>query len=53
MNRYMLFRSGYGATALEIEPDATAASYFGAAVITQGKSVGGLDERSIQGDIQL
>ena len=52
---YVVPPSGYRATALEIEPDATAASYFfGAAVITQGKvRVDGLDERSIQGDIQF
>jgi 3-phosphoshikimate 1-carboxyvinyltransferase len=46
-------RGGYRAAEYEIEPDASAASYFwAAAAITQGRvRVGGLNKSSLQGDV--
>ncbi len=46
---------GYGATRMEIEPDASAASYFlAAAAITGGSvTVGGIGRESLQGDVEF
>jgi 3-phosphoshikimate 1-carboxyvinyltransferase len=44
--------TGYDATVYEIEPDASAASYFfAAAALTGGRVTIGLGDRSIQGDV--
>ncbi|MEC9473604.1 MAG: 3-phosphoshikimate 1-carboxyvinyltransferase, partial [Actinomycetota bacterium] len=52
---YVVHSGNYRATEVDIEPDATAATYFfGAAAITHGKvRVEGLHKQSIQGDIQF
>ena len=52
---YVVHSGKYRATDVDIEPDATAASYFfGAAAITHGRvRVEGLHKQSIQGDIQF
>lgn len=51
--RFEVARSGYQAQDFEIEPDASAASYFwAAAAITQGRvRVEGLNTSSLQGDV--
>jgi 3-phosphoshikimate 1-carboxyvinyltransferase len=51
--RFTVARSGYQAKTFEIEPDASAASYFwAAAAITGGKvTVEGLGKASLQGDV--
>jgi 3-phosphoshikimate 1-carboxyvinyltransferase len=52
---YVVRQGRYSATDMEIEPDASAASYFfAAAAITQGKvKVNGLHRESCQGDVQF
>jgi 5-enolpyruvylshikimate-3-phosphate synthase len=54
--RIVIPSGGYRATSLEIEPDATAASYFlAAAAINEGSKVtiDGLGKRSLQGDVEF
>ncbi len=52
-SRFQVGRGGYTGRRYEIEPDASAASYFwAAAAITGGRvRVEGLDENSVQGDV--
>ncbi len=52
---YQISAGGYQATDYEIEPDASAASYFwGAAAITGGKvTVDGLSSTAMQGDVRF
>jgi 3-phosphoshikimate 1-carboxyvinyltransferase len=53
--RFEVALGGYEATSYEVEPDASAASYFfAAAAITRGKVVvKGLGSNSLQGDLQF
>ncbi len=54
-NRFVIEPGGYSATVYEVEPDASAASYFfAAAAVTHGTvTVDGLSRYSLQGDVEF
>jgi 3-phosphoshikimate 1-carboxyvinyltransferase len=55
LKRFVIARSGYAGRQYDIEPDASAASYFWAAAAVTGGTVrvAGLNRDSLQGDVQF